>query len=128
MDNRLYFVLGDLLANITLGALIGALAVMLVGTGWNMWLAMVLMMVLGMVLSFFGAFGFGICFGAMEVIVPGMLTGMISGMVVGMWHAMTPMSVTHGIVIGGITGLMVLTIVWIASASLRGVTIPQENK
>ena len=46
MDNRLYFVLGDLLANITLGALIGALAVALVGTGWNMWLAMVMMMVL----------------------------------------------------------------------------------
>ena len=35
MDNRLYFVLGDLLANISIGALIGALAVGLIGTGWN---------------------------------------------------------------------------------------------
>ena len=44
MDNRLYFVLGDLLSNIVIGALVGTLAVIVVGTGWNMWLAMLLMM------------------------------------------------------------------------------------
>ena len=121
MDSRLYFVLGDLLANISIGALVGVVSVLVVANGWNMWLAMWLMMVLGMVVSMLGAYGFLYCFGAMEIMVPIRQTGMWSGMVVGMWEAMMPLSIAQGAIIGGITGLIVLNIIWVANTALRGV-------
>ncbi len=127
MDNRLYFVLGDILANIVIAALIGALAVVIVDTGWNMWLAMVLMMVIGMALALPGAFLFGYWFGAMEIMVPVMQAGMWSGMVVGMWQAMSPLSVQQGMLIGAVTGLVVLNVIWVANVALRGVFESQEG-
>jgi len=120
MDDRLYFVLGDLFSNILIGALVGAVATLLVGTDWNMWLAMFVMMAVGMALSLVGSVALGIWFGAMEVMVPGMLTGMVSGMVVGMWQPMSPLSASEGALIGGLSGLVVLNIVWAANVSLRG--------
>jgi len=127
MDNRLYFVFGDLVSNIVIGALVGAVAVLLVSTGWNMWLAMVLMMVVGMVLSLVAAFGFIFFFGAMEVMVPAMQTGMWSGMAVGMWQAMAPLSVTQGALVGAVTGLLVLNVTWVANTALRGVVFVKEG-
>ena len=127
MDNRLYFVLGDLLSNIVIAALIGALAVVIVDTGWNMWLAMVLMMVIGMALALPGAFLFGYWFGAMEIMVPVMQAGMWSGMVVGMWQAMSPLSVQQGVLIGAVTGLVVLNVIWVANIALRGIFVSQEG-
>ena len=127
MDNRLYFVLGDILANIVIAALIGALAVVIVDTGWNMWLAMVLMMVIGMALALPGAFLFGYWFGAMEIMVPVMQAGMWSGMVVGMWQAMSPLSVQQGMLIGAVTGLVVLNVIWVANIALRGIFVSQEG-
>ena len=121
MDNRLYFVLGDLFSNIVIGALVGFVAAAMVSTGWNMWLAMVLMMVTGMLLSLVGALALGIFFGAMEVMVPAMQTGMMAGMVVGMWAAMTTLGPGQGALIGGITGVLVLNIIWVANIALRGV-------
>ena len=44
MDNRLFFVIGDLVANVVCGTLAGLVAWAIVGTGWNMWLAMFAMM------------------------------------------------------------------------------------
>ena len=127
MDNRLYFVLGDILSNIVIAALIGALAVVIVDTGWNMWLAMVLMMVIGMALALPGAFLFGYWFGAMEIMVPVMQAGMWSGMVVGMWQAMSPLSVQQGVLIGAVTGLLVLNVTWVANIALRGIFVSQEG-
>ena len=127
MDNRLYFVLGDILSNIVIAALIGALAVVIVDTGWNMWLAMILMMVIGMALALPGAFLFGYWFGAMEIMVPVMQAGMWSGMVVGMWQAMSPLSVQQGMLIGAVTGLVVLNVIWVANIALRGIFVSQEG-
>ena len=127
MDNRLYFVLGDILSNIVIAALIGALAVVIVDTGWNMWLAMILMMVIGMALALPGAFLFGYWFGAMEIMVPVMQGGMWSGMVVGMWQAMSPLSVQQGVLIGAVTGLLVLNVTWVANIALRGIFVYQEG-
>jgi hypothetical protein len=123
MDNRLYFVFGDLLSNIVMGALVGVVSVLLVSTGWNMWLAMVLMMVIGMVLGLVGALAFGFLYGAMEVMVPVMQTGMWSGMVVGMWQAMAPLTYSQGALAGGVTGLLVLNVIWVANTGLRGVVL-----
>jgi hypothetical protein len=127
MDNRLYFVLGDILSTIVIAALIGALSVVIVDTGWNMWLAMVLMMVIGMALALPGAFLFGYWFGAMEIMVPVMQAGMWSGMVVGMWQAMSPLSVQQGMLIGAVTGLVVLNVIWVANIALRGIFVSQEG-
>jgi hypothetical protein len=127
MDNRLYFVLGDILSNIVIAALIGALAVVIVDTGWNMWLAMILMMVIGMALALPGAFLFVYWFGTMEIMVPVMQAGMWSGMVVGMWQAMSPLSVQQGVLIGAVTGLVVLNVIWVANIALRGVLGSQEG-
>ncbi len=127
MDNRLYFVLGDILSTIVIAALIGALSVVIVDTGWNMWLAMILMMVIGMALALPGAFLFGYWFGAMEIMVPVMQAGMWSGMVVGMWQAMSPLSVQQGMLIGAVTGLVVLNVIWVANIALRGIFVSQEG-
>jgi hypothetical protein len=121
MDNRLYFVLGDLLANIVCGMLVGLVAVLVVRHGWNMWMAMVLMMLVGMVMGLLLTFPFGHWFGAMEVMIPVMQTGMMAGMVVGMWQAMSPLSGGQGALLGALTGLIVINVVWVANIALRGV-------
>lgn len=121
MDSRLYFVLGDLLANISIGALVGVVSVLVIANGWNMWLSMWLMMFLGMIVSLLGSYGFLYCFGAMEVMVPTMQTGMWSGMIVGMREAMMPLTLIDGATIGAVTGLVVLNVIWVANTALRGV-------
>lgn len=121
MDDRLYFVCGDVLANGISGALVGLVAVVMVGHGWNMWWAMALMMIVGMTIGLPLSLLFGHWFGAMEVMIPVMQTGMMSGMVVGMWQAMAPLVPLQGLLLGGVTGLMVLCVVWFANAALRGV-------
>ncbi len=83
MDSRLYFVLGDLAANLLVGALAGWLSAVVIGTGWNMFLAMFLAMGLGMLVGLVLFFPLGMAFGAMEVMLPTMFSGMLAGMVVG---------------------------------------------
>ena len=121
MDSRLYFVLGDLGSNVFIGLVVGWLSAMLVGVGWNMYLAMVVTMVLGMVVGTILWLPLGILFGAMELMVPTMFTGMASGMVVGMWAAMEPLGANEAAIIGGVCGLASIVLVWIVNNSLRGV-------
>ncbi|SRR5690606_31734585 len=120
MDHRLYFVIGDLLANILVGLFVGWITWLLVSPGWNMWLAMVVMMVLGMVLAGLLFLPLGVFLGAMEVMIPTMLGGMLSGMVIGMWCAMAPLSGPAATALGGACGLLAIVAVWIANHSLRG--------
>ena len=121
MDHRLYFVLGDLLANTLVGAIVGWFCWLLVGTGSNMFLTMMLMMAVGMVLALVLWVPFGILFGAMEVMLPLMMTGMVSGMVVGMWIAMSPLGALPAFLIGGVFGFMTITGIWVVNNQLRGV-------
>ena len=121
MDSRLYFVLGDLGSNVFIGLVVGWLSALMVGVGWNMYLAMLLTMVVGMVVGTILWFPLGILFGAMELMVPAMLTGMVSGMVVGMWAAMTPLGAYEAATIGGVCGLACIVLIWIINNSLRGV-------
>lgn len=120
MDSRLYFVLGDLVGNILVAALAGWLCSLLIGPGWNMWVAMVAAMILGMLLGLLLFFPLGILFGAMEVMLPIMFSGMLGGMVVGMWAAMAPLSGAGAAVIGGVCGLIGINFIWILNNSLRG--------
>ena len=51
MESRPYFIFGDVLANVSIGALSGFVAAALVGESWNMFVAMVVAMVVGMALA-----------------------------------------------------------------------------
>ncbi|WP_116367379.1 hypothetical protein [Parahaliea mediterranea] len=120
MDQRLFFVLGDLGANIAGGALIGWLICLLTPTGWNMLLVMVLAMLLGMLFAIPLSLLFGSFFGAMEVMVPLMLTGMVAGMVVGMHAAMTPVAASLALLEGAVCGLACIVMVWVMNNQIRG--------
>ncbi len=120
MDDRPYFALGDLLANLVTGALVGLACATLIGPGWNMWLAMVLGMALGMVLALLLWLPFGHFFGAVEVMLPLMLGGMIAGMVVGMSAAMADLPSAIHLVTGAFCGLLCLNLVWLLNLRLRG--------
>ena len=121
MDHRIFFVAGDLIANLLVGALVGLVSAIFVGVGWNMLLAMILAMMLGMLIGGLTFFPLSLLFGAMEVMLPAMLTGMISGMIVGMRGTMHSMTPYEGAAIGGLCGLVCILIIWVINSRLRGV-------
>lgn len=127
MDHRLYFIAGDLISNISVGSLIALSAALLIGTGWNMFIAMVVMMALGMILGLLLSLALGILFGAMEIMVPVMLTGMFSGMFSGMWLAMTDVAPLQLVYLGAVTGFAVTCIIWLVNTHLRGISSSELN-
>ena len=121
MDHRLYFIFGDLVSNSVAGILSALCAALLVGPGWNMFVAMLVMMALAMALCFVLSLALGILFGAMEIMVPVMLSGMFSGMFAGMWLAMATVPLLQLIWLGLVTGLVTTVIIWLVNARLRGI-------
>lgn len=121
MDHRLYFILGDLLINLVVGAIVGWFAWLIVGPQWNMFLAMWLMMIVGMLIALVAFIPASILFGAMEVMLATMFSGMLSGMVVGMWIPMSALNATQAMVYGGLAGLAGILIIWSMNARLRGI-------
>jgi len=120
MDRRLYFLLGDLLANGATGALVGLLAVLVFAPGTGGLVAMALGMLGGMVVATPLAFLFAPFFGAMEVMLPVMATGMTAGMVGAMAavrHAVAP---GEGAGLGAATGVATwLLICWLNARLTR---------
>ena len=127
MDHRLYFIAGDLISNIGVGIVIALSAALLIGSGWNMFIAMVVMMALGMISGLLLSLALGILFGAMEIMVPVMLTSMFSGMFSGMWLAMTDVALAQLVYLGAVTGLAVTCIIWLVNARLRGISASEIN-
>lgn len=120
MNDRCYFLLGDSLTNIVIGAFSALLCVTLIDTDWNMVLAMLVGMPLGMLLALIlGLLVFFRYFGANEVMVPSMLTGMTAGMLVSMLAAMQPTSYSKAAVLGAITGLVVLAFCYYSDYLIR---------
>jgi hypothetical protein len=122
LDHRLYFAVGDFLANIAIGAIVGVVSWAIVGPSWNMWIAMIAMMALGNVIGLLFFFPVGIKLGAMETMVPLMLSGEFSGMVVGMTAAMMMLSALEAALLGAASGLVGILFIWIVNTRLRGVT------
>lgn len=123
MDQRFGYVVGDLVANVALGAVVGLLCWLIVGPSWNMWIAMFLMMAIGSFLGLVSFFVTARWLGAMEAMVPMMLTGELTGMVVGMAVPMLPsFTAMQGLTWGAACGAASMVIIWIANALLRGVT------
>tara|TARA_B100001964_G_scaffold229346_1_gene281564 strand:+ start:472 stop:831 length:360 start_codon:yes stop_codon:yes gene_type:complete len=112
--------MGDLLANLVVGALIGWFSWLLIDTGWNMMIAMILMMIVGMIIATLLWLPFSVLFGAMEVMVPLMLTGMLSGMVAGMYLTMEPLGAWSCLHIGAASGFVSIVMIWIFNNAVRG--------
>lgn len=127
MDNRLYFIAGDLVSNIIAGILIALSAALLISPGWNMLIAMAVMMALGMISALLLSLALGILFGAMEIMVPVMLTGMFSGMSGGMWLAMTDVALVQLVYLGAVIGFAVTCIIWLVNTQLRGTSSSEFN-
>jgi hypothetical protein len=122
MDHRLFFVAGDFLANLLVGAIVGLVCWAIVSPSWNMWIAMFAMMPVGTVVGLIMFFPIGIKLGAMEVMVPLMFSGELSGMVVGMGAAMAVLTPGQAALLGAASGMAGIFFVWAANTLLRGVT------
>ncbi len=119
METRPYFLLGDLLANVVIGALVGVTCASLFDPSWNMWLGMFLGMALGMAIALVLGVGlFFIFFGAMEVMVPTMLTGMVTGMIVGMAAPMMEVHLPDAARWGAASGIGCLGFTYVVNAFL----------
>ena len=119
MENRPYFVVGDLISNLAAGAIVGGVCALLLPAGWNMVAAMVVGMAIGNVISLPVAFLFTGPFGAMEIQLPVMLTGMVAGMATAMQSSMMPMAFSEGARLDAFCGFGVLVATYVASALLK---------
>jgi hypothetical protein len=122
VDHRLFFVVGDFVANIAIGAIVGLICWAIVSPHWNMWVAMFAMMPVGTIVGLIFFFPVGIKLGAMEVMVPLMFSGELSGMVVGMACAMAVLPAGSAALLGAVTGMAGIFLVWSVNTILRGVT------
>lgn len=123
MPDRLYFLLGDIISNLSVGAAAGIVSVLFVSTEWNMIIGMLVGMACGMLVALvLGPLVFMRYFGAMEVMVPTMLGGMLSGMIIGMGAAMVHYSVFAAMKQGAIIGLAVLVFCAYTNYLIRGAT------
>jgi len=119
MERRLYFLVGDLLSNVGVGALVGLVVVSLVAETWPPVLGMVAGMLVGDLVALPAAVALSVPFGAMEIMLPVMTTGMVSGMAVGMLAAMGVVQTGQSAAVGAIAGLLVLAATYGLNAHLR---------
>lgn len=133
IETRPYFVVGDLIANSALGALVGACCSLAIPETWPSVGAMLAGMLLGMLITIPFQVGSSLLLGAFETMLPMMLTGMSSGMLVAMMASQSPVPWRDGLTIGALTGLAVLVFTYIMNALLTreanpGETNPSETK
>jgi hypothetical protein len=121
MRTRPYFLFGDILSNVCIGALAAVLMSALIGPGWPMLVAMIVSMVLGMFLSLVvGLVLFFRFFGAMEVMLPTMFSGMFAGMCVGMAASMGPVGAGTALWAGALIGLFTVIAIYFANFLING--------
>ena len=128
MPNIRYFLIGDLLANISSGVVAALCCLWLISPGWPMLIAMLIAMALGMFVSMLLAvLVFIRFFGAMEVMLPTMISGMIAGMVVGMRGSMAYLGTADTILYGAFIGLAVVALCWAANSRLQLLSYKEES-
>lgn len=119
MERRIYFVLGDLTANICAGIAASLLATALVETSWPLPIAFVFGWVLGSIIGLIVSFAFMPLFGAFEVMLPTTLSGMTAGTCVATllaWHELEP-KVAGGV--GALLGIAVFVGTYLLNARLH---------
>lgn len=119
MEQRIFFIAGDVLSNSVMGIAAALLAINTVDPSWYMPLAMLAGMVTGMGLSLVLMPVFVGLFGAMEVMLPVMLTAMLAGMVFGMAGSMYELTTLEVVAGGGLTGILTLLLTYAADARIR---------
>lgn len=122
MDQRLYFLLGDILGNALTGGLAGYVCVLIVNQSWHMFGAMIFGMFAGMVLAMLLSLFIMPLFGAMEVMIPVMLTGMLAGMWVAMVATMIEVGPGDAALLGAGVGVAALIATWLLNTVLRSRT------
>lgn len=120
MERRVYFLAGDVIANSGTGMASAWLATVVVDPSWHMLVAMLASMVAGMVLSMILMPLLVGLFGAMEVMLPVMLSAMVAGMLFGMSAAMYVLTAPVVLLGGGLAGLLVLSLTYVADVAMHG--------
>ena len=115
MERRLYFIVGDVLANASTGALVAVACTSTVADAVPMALAMPIGMVVGGIMAMLLAVALTVAFGAFEVMLPVMTTGMLVGMVA-LMRVVPPGAVA---VSGAAAGLVVLIATYLLDAHIQ---------
>jgi len=117
MEKRLYFIIGDLIANAFVATVAAGLTAWLIGGSWGMIPGMLIGMLIGMIIALpLSLIMLAPLLGAMEVISPCMISGMLGGM----WGGMMPLSGDEIYRWGIGTGITVVVIIYIANAIVTG--------
>ena len=117
MEKRLYFVVGDFVANIVVATAAVAVTSWLIGGAWGMIPGMIVGMVVGMIVAL--PLSLGCLFpllGVMEVMAPCMLSGMLGGMWGGMWD----LEGTAILQWGAGTGIAVVVVIYAMNIFMTG--------
>jgi hypothetical protein len=117
----MYYKISDFLTSISIGGLTGLCTYWIVGTGWNMLLAMFLGMVIGMVLPILlFILIFMPLFGTIEIMIPSMITGILTGISSGIIISLYALPSSLALVIGGGIGVLVCAWIYIRTYQLKG--------
>jgi hypothetical protein len=117
MEKRLYFIVGDVFANIAVATLALAASSALIGGGLGMLPGMIVGMFIGMLVALIFSMGvLAPLLGVMEILMPCMLGGMLAGMCGGMWELSTAQIIKWG----AVTGLGMLLFIYVMNALLSG--------
>ena len=117
---RIYFIVGDILACVTVGAASGWLTSIIVPGDWFALAAMAVGMTVGVMVGLLGAILFTPFFGSFEVMLPSSLSGMVAGMAFGMIETMAEISWKEAVWGGALVGLLCLIITYLLQLKLRG--------
>lgn len=120
MENRAYFIFGDLLACTVTGAAAGWIAHAVVPGDWFALVGMALGMLSGMLVGVIGGIFFTPLFGAMEISLPAVLTGILAGSVMGMLTGMAEIGPATALWGGALVGLLCLAFTYFLQARLHG--------
>lgn len=128
IETRPYFVVGDLIANSALGALVGVCCALVIPQNWPSLVAMMAGMFLGMLIAIPVQLASSLLLGAFETMLPMMLSGMSSGMLVAMMASQKPIPWRDGLTAGALAGLAVVAFTYAMNALLTREAKPSETK
>jgi len=117
MEKRLYFIIGDLVANAFVATIAVAATGWLIGGSWGMIPGMLIGMLIGMIIALPVSLAMlAPLLGVMEVISPCMISGMLGGM----WGGMMPLAGDEIFRWGIGTGVTVVVVIYIVNALVTG--------
>ena len=117
---KFYFLFGDVLACVTVGAASGWLTSIIVPGDWFTLAAMATGMIVGMLVGLIGAIPFTPFFGSFEIMLPSSLSGIVAGMAFGMIDTVVGIDWKEALLGGGLIGLLCLIGTYVLNSRLHG--------